>query len=121
MGARGGPFYPLLYPVLFAASLVLGIAATNAGQYRPSDLAVVLTAVTLVSVLAVAAAYALVRLLDRADRAVPLAAALAMLAVAWCFYYLPARNALAAVSPSVSRHSVLVPVGVLATIAAAAW
>src|SRR6476619_2677016 len=98
MGARGGPFYPLLYPVLFAASLVLGIAATNAGQYRPSDLAV-------------AAAYAMVRLLDRADRAVPLAAALAMLAVAWCFYYLPARNALAAVSPSVSRHSVLVPVG----------
>jgi hypothetical protein len=113
--------YPLAYPVLLAASPALGIAVHSAGQYRSSDLAVVLAVVVLTSGLAVAAVFGVVRSLDRTERAAPLAAALAMLAVAWCFYYVPAQGALSAVAPRLSHDRVLIPLGVLTTLAAVAW
>jgi hypothetical protein len=113
--------YPLAYPLLFAASLVLGIAARSAGQYRSSDLTVVLVVVILASGLAVAAVFVVLRALDQTGRAAPLAAALAMLAVAWFFYYIPAQNALSAVAPQLSRNRVLVPLGVLMTVVAVTW
>jgi hypothetical protein len=118
---RGGRFYPLLYPLLFAVSPVLWIAARSAGQYRASDLAVVLAAVTLVFVLAATVVYLALRRLDRTDRGVPLAGALVMLAVAWCFYYIPAQSAVSSASHRFSHDRVLVPLGVLATLAAVAW
>jgi hypothetical protein len=112
---------PLLYPLFFAASLVLGIAAGNPGQYRFSDLATVLAVVMLATALAIVVVFATVRALGRPDRAAPLAGALAMLAVAWCFYYLPGRNALSGLSHHLARDRFLVPLGVLATLAALGW
>jgi hypothetical protein len=111
----------LFYPVLFAASLVLGIAARSAGQYRPADLALVLAVVVLVTALAVAGVLVAVRAVDRSDRAEPLAAAVAMIAVAWFYFYAPAQTALEAVTYRFSRDRVLVPLGVLATIGLLAW
>jgi hypothetical protein len=110
-----------MYPLLFATTPVLGIAARSAGQYRASDLAVVLAAVVLACALAAVAVFAVVRALDRTDRAAPLAAALVMLTVAWCFYYLPAQNAVHGVSHRLAGDRVLAPLGILATLAAAAW
>jgi Sulfatase len=117
VGRRAG----LLYPVLFAAALVLGIAAASAGQYRGSDLAVVLSVVVLATALFVALVVVVARLVDRSPRAEPLAAALAMLAVAWFFFYVPAQNALAEVTYRFSRDRVLVPLGAVATVAAVVW
>jgi hypothetical protein len=111
----------LLYPLLFATALVLGIAAGNPGQYTGSDLAVVLAAVILAVMLMVTVVFVSIRPLDRSGRAAPLAAALVMLAVAWCFYYIPAQNALSSVSRRLARNSLLVPVGVILTLAAMAW
>jgi len=117
----GERLYPLVYPLLFAASPVLGIAARSAGQYRSSDLAVVLAVVLLASGLAVAVVFVLMRTLDQTGRAAPLAAALALLAILWFFYYVPAQSALSAVAPPLSRDRVLIPLGLLATLAAVAW
>ena len=111
----------LLYPVLFAASLVLGIAARSAGQYRTADLALVLAVVVLVTALAEAAIFLVVRAVGRSDRAGPLAAAIAMLAVAWFYFYAPAQTALETVTYRFSRDAVLVPLGIAATIGALAW
>ena len=109
------------YPLLFAVAPVLWIAARSAGQYRPSDLIVVLAAVALATAVAIAAVCVALRALARRDRAAPLAAALVMLAVGWCYYYLPAQDALASVSQGLSGDRVLVPLGLLTTLAAAAW
>lgn len=117
----GERLYPLLYPLLFAASPVLWIAARSTGQYRSADLALVVAVAVLASGLAVVTMFVVVRALDQTGRAVPLAAALAMLAVAWFFYYIPIQSALSAVAGRVSRDRVLIPLGVLATLAAVAW
>jgi hypothetical protein len=111
----------LWYPLFFAASLVLGIAAGNPGQYRSSDLAVLLAAITLVTGLAITVVFLVVRALDRTDRAAPLAGALAMLAVAWLCYYFPAQLALSTVSHRLARDRVFAPLALLATLAAGAW
>ena len=74
---------PLVAPLLFAAARVLAIAAANPGQYRMGDLIVVLAVVTLVTGLAVGGVVAVLRRLERADRAVPLAAAVALRGVRW--------------------------------------
>ena len=111
----------LLYPLCFAAARVLAIAADNPGQYRPSDLAIVLLAVSLATGLAIAATLAAVRIVERTDRAAPLAAAVAMLGVAWFFFYEPAHMALRDISPAIGRHRVLMPLGALATIGALVW
>ena len=121
MAPGGRRSLALAYPLLFAATPVLGIAARSVGQYGSSDLAVVLAAVVLVTGLAGVAVFAAVRALDRTDRAGPLAAALVTLAVGWCFYYLPAQNALSGISHHFARDRVLVPVATLATLAVAAW
>jgi hypothetical protein len=110
-----------LYPLLFAVAPVLEIAARNPGQYRSSDLAVVLAAVVLASVLAAVVLFAAVRALDRSGRAEPLAAALTLLAVAWFFCYIPAQNALSVVGHRISGHRVLVPLGILTTLAVVVW
>lgn len=111
----------LLYPLCFAAARVLAIAADNPGQYRPSDLAIVLVGVSLATGLAIAATFAVVKVVERTERAAPLAAAVAMLGVAWFFFYVPAHYALWDVSHGIGRHRVLMPLGVLATIGALAW
>jgi hypothetical protein len=113
--------YLLLYPSLFAAAPVLAIAARSPGQYRASDLAAVLAAVLLVPPLMMAVVFVAARAVDRGDRAAPLAAALVMLAVAWCFYYVPAQHAVSTLSQRASRDQVLIPLAALATSALAAW
>jgi hypothetical protein len=118
---RHGRRFHLLYPLLFAVSPVLGIAARSPGQYRSSDLAAVLAVVILVPLLAITALFVAARAIDRGGRAGPLAAALVMLAVAWCFYYIPAQSALSTVSERLSRDRVLIPLAALATSAAAGW
>lgn len=112
---------PPLYPLLFAVVPALEIAARNPGQYRPGDLAVVLAVVLLLGALALAGAAALVRAFDRSDRAALLAGALAMLAVAWCFYYVPARQALSATSHHVVPGRVLLLLGAVLTLGAVVW
>jgi hypothetical protein len=118
---RRGRAHLLLYPLFFAVSPVLGIAARSPGQYRSSDLAVVLAAVTLVPLLTLTALLVAARATGRGDRAAALAAAWLMLAVAWCFYYIPAKNALSTVGAGFSRDRVLIPLGALATFGAAVW
>lgn len=117
----GGWRPTLLYPLLFAAAPVLYIAGRSAGQYRTSDLAIVLSAVVLAAALPLAAGVAIGRTFDRSGRAGPLAAACAMLLVAWCFYYLPAREAIASEARPLGSHRVLVPLGLLVTGAALVW
>ena len=111
----------LLYPLLFAAWPVLGIAAGSPGQYRTSDLLIVLAVVVLASALALAAVLAVAQALDRTGRGAALAAALVTLAIAWCFYYIPAQHALSTISHRFSRDAVLVPLGLLLTLLAVAW
>ncbi len=112
---------PPLYPLLFAVVPALEIAARNPGQYRPGDLAVVLAVELLLGALALAGATALVQVLDRSGRAALLAGALAMLAVAWCFYFVPAQQALSAVSHRAARGRVLVPLSALFSLGVMAW
>lgn len=111
----------VLYPILFAAALVIAVAARSPGQYRAADLTLVTVSAAVVAALAMVFAFVVARLVDRSDRALPLAAALAMLAVAWVFYYVPAQGAVAAIAGRFARSAVLVPLGGIATIAAVAW
>jgi hypothetical protein len=111
----------LLYPILFAVALVLGVAARATGQYRGVDLAQVMTVAVLATALVLALMVAAVRLFDRTARAAPLAAALTMLVVAWTFFYVPLQYAASAITYRGSRDIVLLPVGVLATIGLVAW
>lgn len=110
-----------LYPILFAAALVIAVAARSPGQYRAADLALVTASAAVLVALSFALALAVVRLAGRSDRSVPLASALAMLAVAWIFYYVPAQSAVAAIAGRFSRDAVLLPLGAIATIAAIVW
>jgi hypothetical protein len=110
-----------LYPMLFAAALVISVAARSPGQYRGADLALVTAGAAALAALAFVLALGVVRLGERRDRSVPLASALAMLAVAWIFYYVPAQTVVAAVTWRFSRNAVLLPLGALGTIAAIAW
>ena len=111
----------LAYPVLFAISLVLAIALKGAGQYSASDLALVTVATVVVTVLAIATVALLVRALDRSERAAPLTATLAMLVVAWFFFYVPAQRAAQAITWRGSRDELLIPIGIVATVLIAIW
>ncbi|HET9039209.1 MAG TPA: hypothetical protein VFN40_03510 [Gemmatimonadales bacterium] len=111
----------LLYPLGFALARVLAIAADNPGQYRLSDLAIVLAVVGGATALAIAATFGVVRLFDRTERAAPLAAAIALLGVVWFYFYVPAHFAIYGLSHPLGRHKVLVPVGALATLGVVAW
>jgi hypothetical protein len=111
----------LLYPILFAAALVLGVASRGAGQYRGSGLAVLTAFVAIVVAIALAVVFLITRLIERSDRAAPLAAALTMLGVAWVFFYVPAQRAAQAITWRGSRDIVLMPLGVLATLAVLSW
>ena len=110
-----------LYPMLFAAALVIAVAARSPGQYRASDLALVTATAAVLAALAFAFALAVVRLIGGRDRSVPLASALAMLAVAWLFYYVPAQAGVAALTPFLSRGAVLLPLGAIGTVAGIVW
>ena len=116
-----GRYGTLLYPVLFAASVSLGVAARGAGQYGAADLAVVTVAAMLVAALAFAVMLGVVRLFDHTGRAAQLAAVLAMLAVAWFFFYVPVQSAVEAITWRGSRHQVLLPLGAVATIGLVVW
>lgn len=111
----------LLYPILFAVALVLGVAARAAGQYRGVGLAQVTVIVALATALVLALVYATVRLVDRTERSAPLAAALTMLVVAWIFFYVPLQYAASAITYRGSRDVVLFPVGALVTIGLVSW
>ena len=110
-----------LYPILFAAALVIAVAARSPGQYRGADLALVTASAAALAALALALAFGAMRLVERSDRSVPLASALAMLAVGWIFYYVPAQTALAAISTGFSRDLVLLPLAAIGTMATIAW
>jgi hypothetical protein len=110
-----------LYPILFAAAPVLAVAARSPGQYRGADLALVTASAAALAALAFALSLGVVRLVARSDRSMPLASALAMLAVAWIFYFVPAQTAFAAITGRVARAAVLLPLGAIGTIAAIAW
>jgi hypothetical protein len=111
----------LLYPILFAVSLVFGIAAMGAGQYQARDLAIVSAMVALATALTLVLVLAVTRLVDRSDRALPLGAALTMVLVAWFFYYEPAQRAAQEIAWRLSRDPVLVPLGLLATVGLLVW
>ena len=111
----------VLYPLLFAAAPVLWIAGQSPGQYRASDLWVVLAAVVLVAALPLAAGIAAGARVDASGRAAPLAAACVMLAVAWCFYYFRVREAISSAARPIASDLVLVPIGLLATGAVLVW
>jgi hypothetical protein len=111
----------LLYPILFAVALVLGVAARAAGQYQAVGLAEVTAIVALTTAFLLALVWSIVRLVGRPERAAPLAAALTMLVVAWVFFYVPLQHAASAITYRGSRDVVLFPVGALATIGLLAW
>ena len=110
-----------LYPILFAVALVIAVAARSPGQYRGADLALVAASAGLLAVLALSLGLGAVRLVERSDRVVPLASALAMLAVTWVFYYVPVQSVAGAVLGRFARSAVLLPLGAMATIAAVGW
>ena len=116
-----GRYGRLLYPILFAASVSLGVAARGAGQYDAADLALVTAVSMLVAALALVVMLGVVRLVDRTDRAAPLAAALTMLVVAWFFFYVPVQGAVEAITWRGSRDRVLLPLGAVATIGLLVW
>jgi hypothetical protein len=110
-----------LYPILFAVAPVIAVAARSPGQFRAADLAFVTATAAALAALALAIALGAVRLVERSDRSLPLASALAMLAVAWFFYYVPAQTVLAGITTRFARSAVLVPLGAVGTLAAVAW
>jgi hypothetical protein len=100
---------------------VLGIASRHAGQYQRLDLALVLTVVGVATALIVIGSLLVVYRWERSQRTVPLAAAFAMIAVAWFFFFAATQKVLAIVSDRFSRDAVLMPLGILLTVAATAW
>ena len=110
-----------LYPLLFAAALVVAVAARSPGQYRFADLALVTASAAALAALGLVLALLVVSLVERGDRAVPLAAAHAMLGVAWIFYYVPAQTVLAGFVGRFARGALLVPLGAVASIVAIIW
>jgi hypothetical protein len=111
----------VLYPILFAISLVIGTAAHGAGQYRAGDLALVSATAAIATALLLAVVIAAVALVDRTQGAAPLGAALAMVLVAWFFFYVPAQRTAQNISWRLSRDQVLLPLGILGTVALVAW
>ncbi|HEV7994077.1 MAG TPA: hypothetical protein VGP25_19780 [Gemmatimonadaceae bacterium] len=114
-------YFELLYPLLFAASVVLAIAARGVGQFEGADLLLVTALAVLVAAAALGLMLVVVRLAGRSDRAEPLAATLTMLFVAWFFFYTPAQRAVTAITWRFSRPVVVIPLGILATVAIVVW
>jgi hypothetical protein len=113
-------FVDLIYPATFAAAAVLRIAAVNGGQYRRSDLLIILTAAVAIAAVVTGLTLLLVRAV-RADDVVERAAPIAALAVIWFFDFVPLQSALSQVSWRLSREVVLVPAGVLVLLLVIAW
>ena len=113
-------FVYLIYPATFAAAAVMRIAAANGGQYRPSDLVIVLITAVAIGALATGLAMLLARAL-RVDAVTERAAPIAALAVIWFFDFVPVQSALSQVSWRLSREVVLVPAGVLVSLVIVAW
>ena len=110
----------LLYPTAFAAAAVVRIAAANGGQYRGVDLA--LTLLTTVVIAAIATALALVTAhLVRGDSVVERATPIAAIALGWFFYFFPLQSTLSLLSWRLSRAAVVVPIGLLVSLAAVTW
>jgi len=112
---------PLAAPALVALVPVLKIAAQSPGQFRFADLATILSLVALAGLVATLLMYSLFRLLVRDARATHLTVLYAMLLVAWWFGYVPVQAAVSKVAPSLGRHDVLAPIGLVTTAAAALW
>ena len=110
-----------MYPVLLAMVPVLGLAARNPGQYRSSDLAIVLGFAALVAGVVTVAVFLAARRHARADRAVELAGAVTALVLIWWFGYVPAKAAMARVGSALDRPWLLVSLGLIATVVALAW
>jgi hypothetical protein len=112
---------PLASPPLVALVPVLGIAARNPGQFRYTDLATILLVVGLATLMVTLLIYPVARRLVRDARAIHVTSLLAVLLVAWWFGYVPVQAAVEKVAAPLSRHRVLVPLGLVATAAAVLW
>jgi len=126
MSPGGGDRSALAATLLFAASLVLGVAAASPGQFELRDVAVVLGAMLAVAAMILVATLVVVRMLARRVRGrdasvSALVAPLATLAIGWLCFYVPLQDALVHVSWRLSRNGVLVPVGAIVTAAAVVW
>jgi hypothetical protein len=110
----------LVYPVAFAAAAVIQVAAANTGQYRGSDLLLMVLAAIGIGVSIIALAFLIVWL-TRADAPHERAAPLAALALGWFFYFFPIQSAVATVSWRLSRPIVVVPLGLVISVAAIVW
>ena len=108
------------YPVAFAAAAVIQIAAANPGQYRRSDFLLMVLAAVAIGV-AISALALLVVSLTPAGAPRERAAPLAVLVLGWFFYFFPVQSAVAAVSWRLSRPIVLVPLGLVISVAAIVW
>ena len=110
----------LVYPLAFAAAAVVQIAAANPGQYRGSDFRLMLLAAVAIGV-AIIALVLLVVSLTRVGATRERAAPLAALALGWFFYFFPVQTVVETVSWRLSRPIVLVPLGLVISIAAIVW
>jgi hypothetical protein len=110
----------LAYPLAFAAAAVIQVAAANPGQYRSSDFLLMVLAAVAIGVVIIGLALLVVSLTPAGaprERAAPLA----VLALGWFFYFFPVQSAVAAVSWRLSRPIVLVPLGLVISVAAIVW
>jgi hypothetical protein len=110
-----------LHPLLFAAALPLSVAARFTGQYGAADLAIVAGACALAAALVLAGVALLLRSARRGRETGGLAPLVALLVVGWFFYAVPLQRAVLAVSWRLSRPTVLIPLGIVATTAAIWW
>jgi hypothetical protein len=111
----------LFYPALFAAGLVLYVAASHPGQFAFGDLLAVICVAVGAALLWVAAVWLVVAALDRGGRRRELVGIVGLLGVAWFCYYVPFQELLSHVSWRLSRDVALVPAGLLATLAIVWW
>jgi hypothetical protein len=97
-----------LYPIPLALFPGLSLVSSTAGAYSLDDLAIVVGAVTVLTLAAIAVCVAAVRLLRR-DEPLARGAFIALLVVAWIFYYVPAQNALSGVLGPLARSTIFGP------------
>ena len=112
---------PLAYPILFAAAPPLFVASRSGGQYDASDLAVVVATIVLTTALVVAAVFGVLVRWNRTAGTPSLAAALAMIPIAWLFYYPAAHNAAARIAPAGTPAALFTALGLILTLVAVIW
>lgn len=109
--------FPPLYPLLLAPAPAVSIAAANLGQFEISDLLLVVAAIELCTLTALVAAWCISWAIsrERREQALRYASFGVGILVVWCFYYEPIREALEHLSWRLSRPSVVVAAGAVAS------